>query len=645
MFEHFKLYRGQKVSPEEVVDRLTKSGYVRNPLLEREGDFVLRGETLEVFPFTFEFPVRITWDFDEIERIFAFNPADGRPLWDYELVVVLPRRDSKRKRTVDKVDVRLIEELPTYNFIDFQEGDYVVHTDHGIGRYLGMRKIRFKDGERQALVIEYADRDLLYVPVEEAHLVQRYISFDKRVKVKLSRLGGADWRRLKERVRRGIYNMALEMLKIQALRSTLPGFAFPEDDELQREFEATFPYEETPDQRKAIEEVKRDMMAPRPMDRLICGEVGYGKTEVAMRAAFKAALAGKQVAILVPTTLLAEQHYTNFLSRMERFPVRVEMLSRFRSPKEQKRILEEVREGKVDILIGTHRLLSGDVRFKDLGLLIIDEEQRFGVKHKEKMKRMRALVDVLTMTATPIPRTLYMALMGLKDISVITTPPVNRLAVETRLVRFDPDIIKQAIEREVARGGQVFFVHNRVESIERRAKWLSKLVSARIAIAHGKMSSDRLEEIMLRFIRGEIDVLVCTTIIESGIDIPNANTLIVERADMFGLAELHQLRGRVGRYDRQAYAYFCLPPDEVLTDDARRRLSAIERYSDLGAGFHLAMEDLEIRGAGNVLGTEQHGYITAVGFDLYCRMLRSVVEELRSKLNDPAQVLLGVDSP
>ncbi len=629
MFRHIKIYHRQSISIDELSSRLLGLGYERVTSVFQEGEFCVRGEVLDIFPFTFDFPIRLSWDFDVIEKIATFNPVDGRLLWDYEVVVLLPRRKTQSVKRIIDIDPSVLEELPVYNFVDFREGDYVVHTEYGIGRYLGLRKAEFKGVEKDALAIEYLGGDILYVPIEDAHLVQRYMGFEKGIKVTLSRLGSSEWQRLKERVKRGIYNMAAEMLRAQALRSRLSGFSFPEDDEIQMAFETSFPYEETPDQRKAIEDVKMDMQSSRPMDRLICGEVGYGKTEVAMRAAFKAVLAGKQVAILVPTTLLAEQHYTNFRERMKDFPVVVEMLSRFRTRREQKRVLEGLERGEVDIVIGTHRLLSPDVRFKDLGLLVIDEEQRFGVKHKERMKRMRVLVDVLTMTATPIPRTLYMSLMGIKDISVISTPPQNRLSVETRLVRFDKDIIRQAIEKELSRDGQVFFLHNRVETIERRAKWLRGLLpDARIAVAHGQMLPAELERVMLEFINHKIDVLVCTTIIESGIDIPNANTLIIERADMFGLAELHQLRGRVGRYDRQAYAYFCLPPMELLSEDAKKRLKAIEKYSDLGAGFHLAMEDLEIRGAGNILGTEQHGYIAAVGFDLYCRLLRQVISEI-----------------
>ncbi len=642
MFRHWKVYTGQSISPQELAGHLLSLEYSRTEQVLQEGEFSLRGEILEIFPYTFEFPIRMHWDFEKVERIFAFDPSTGEALWDYDVVVLLPKTKSVRfARKIDEVDPKVLEEVPTYGFVDFKEGDYVVHVEYGIGLFLGCKKIKLGDRESKCFVIEYDGGDLLYVPVEDAHLVQKYIGIDPRIKIKLTRLGTGEWKRLKEKVRRGIYSMAMEMLKIQALRSSLKGFSFPPDDDLQRRFEASFPYVETEDQRKAIEEVKRDMESERPMDRLICGEVGYGKTEVAMRAAFKAVLGGKQVAILVPTTLLAEQHFANFSERMRNFPVRVEMLSRFRSEKEQKRILEDLREGRIDIIIGTHRLLSSDVKFKDLGLLIIDEEQRFGVKHKEKMKRMRVLVDVLTMTATPIPRTLYMALVGIKDISVITTPPKNRLAVQTRLVPFDRDIIRQAILRELNRGGQVFFLHNRVQTIDKRKEWLRRFIPARIEVAHGQMPPTELEKVMLDFIKGKIDVLVCTTIIQSGIDIPNANTLIVERADTFGLAELHQLRGRVGRYDRQAYAYFCLPPKEVLTESARRRLIAIEKYSDLGAGFHLAMEDLRIRGAGNILGTEQHGFITAVGFDLYCRLLRQVVEEIKRKYPSPEEILLG----
>jgi transcription-repair coupling factor (superfamily II helicase) len=424
--------------------------------------------------------------------------------------------------------------------------------------------------------------------------------------------------------------LAAEMLRTQALRASLVGFAFSKDGEWQKEFESRFPYKETPDQLKATLDTKEDMEAPRPMDRLICGDVGYGKTEVAMRAAFKAVTDGKQVAILVPTTILAEQHYYNFTKRLEGFPVKVGMLSRFRTRHEQQAIIKETREGKTDILIGTHRLLSKDVSFKDLGLVVIDEEQRFGVRSKEKLKHFRLLADVMTLTATPIPRTLYMALAGARDMSIISSPPTNRLAVKTRMISFDEDTIRQAIKQEMDRGGQVFFLHNRVENIDSIADGVRKLApEAKVAVAHGQMSARFLEGIMLKFLKKELDILVCTTIIESGIDVPLANTLIVNHADKFGLADLHQLRGRVGRLDVQAYAYFIVPRRELQSEIARQRLKVLEKHSDLGAGFHIAFEDLQIRGAGNLLGAQQHGFITSIGFDLYCRLLKESIEHLK----------------
>jgi transcription-repair coupling factor (superfamily II helicase) len=423
-------------------------------------------------------------------------------------------------------------------------------------------------------------------------------------------------------------------LKVQAWRKALGGYAFKPDVPWQETFEKAFPYPETPDQATAVTDTKRDMEAPFAMDRLLCGDVGYGKTEVAMRAAFKCVMGHKQVAFLVPTTILAEQHYQNFQKRLKDFPVRVEMLSRFRTRHEQKKIIEDTAQGAVDILIGTHRLISADIRFADLGLVIIDEEQRFGVKHKEKLKEMRSLVDVLTLTATPIPRTLYMSLMGAKDISVINTPPENRMAIETHVVVYDKALLRQVIERELKRSGQVFFVHNRVEDIEKIRDDVAVLapVGAKVVYAHGQMSSKILEKIMVDFLENRIDILVSTTIIESGIDVPNANTIIIHNADAFGLADLHQMRGRVGRFTKKAYAYFVVHPGKALNNDARKRLEAIHEYSQLGSGFKIAMEDLELRGAGNLLGLQQHGHISAVGFDLYCRLLRESVAALQQTL-------------
>ncbi|MBT9253764.1 MAG: transcription-repair coupling factor [Brockia lithotrophica] len=523
-----------------------------------------------------------------------------------------------------------------HDLFDLRPGDYVVHVHHGIGRFQGLETLTVGGVSKDYLLVRYAGGDLLYVPVEQLNLLQKYLSAEGH-EPKLHRLGGGEWKRAKARARRSAQEMAEELLKIYAARMRLPGFAFDLDNELVRAFEATFPYEETPDQLRAIAEVKRDMESPRPMDRLLVGDVGYGKTEVALRAAFKAVMSGKQVAVLVPTTILAQQHLQTFRERLEGFPVRVEMLSRFRSRREQKEILRRLAQGEIDILIGTHRLLSDDVVFRDLGLLIVDEEQRFGVGHKEKIKKMATQIDVLTLTATPIPRTLHMALAGIRDMSVIETPPKDRFPVQTYVLEYSPVVVREAIERELGRGGQVFVVYNRVQGIHRVAAEVQALVpEARVAVAHGQMDEEELERVMLAFLEREIDVLVTTTIIETGVDIPNVNTLIVLDADTLGLAQLYQLRGRVGRSNRIAYAYFTYRPGKNLTPEAEKRLEAIREFTELGAGFKIAMRDLAIRGAGNLLGPEQHGHIAAVGLELFTGMLREAVSELKGE-EVPAQ--------
>ena len=518
-----------------------------------------------------------------------------------------------------------------YNFEDLKPGDFVVHVDYGIGLYRGLVRLE-ADGQGEFLLIEYEGGDRLYVPVERLDLVHRYIGPSERPP-RLDRLGGTAWRRAKRRARKAAQEVAKELVELYAARKALPGFAFSPPDALFREFEATFPYEETPDQWEAIEAVIEDMCSPTPMDRLVCGDVGFGKTEVAVRAAFKAVMDGKQVAVLVPTTVLAEQHYRTFKSRFDRYPVVVEVLSRFKSPAEQRRILRDLERGKVDVIIGTHRLLQRDVAFRDLGLLIVDEEQRFGVAHKERLKELRKTVDCLTLTATPIPRTLQMALVGLREMSLINTPPPDRQAIKTRLIPFDPRLIREAILREVKRGGQVFFVHNQVADIEAVARKVREMVpEVSVEVAHGQMRGRRLEEAMMRFVRGEVDVLVCTTIIESGLDIPNANTIIINRAERFGLADLYQLRGRVGRSSRRAYAYLIVPSPQELTRDARKRLRALQELSDLGSGFRLAMRDLEIRGAGTLFGHRQSGHIADVGLELYNTMLEEAIRELKGEV-------------
>jgi transcription-repair coupling factor (superfamily II helicase) len=546
------------------------------------------------------------------------------------------------------------------DFSELNEGDLVVHLEHGIGRFLGLMKLPVTEGrtaaspaslelrppekerlvETEVLALEFADEAKLYVPLEQAYLVSRYVGAGKK-SPSLSSLGDGRWARAKVKAAASIFDYAGKMLAIQAERQMHPGYAFAPDTRWQAEFERSFPFRETPDQMKAIIDTKIDMERPRPMDRLICGDVGFGKTEVAVRAAFKTVMDGKQVAVLAPTTVLAQQHFEVFRQRMLDYPVRIEMLSRFRSQSEQKKVLQLLREGGVDIIIGTHRLISGDLVFKDLGLVVIDEEQRFGVLHKEKFKELFKLVDVLTLSATPIPRTLYLSLVGVKDMSTIETPPLNRLPVETVVSAYDEQIIRAAIDRELERQGQVFFLHNRVATIERaRDRIVHLCPQARVEIGHGQMDADELEAVMARFIAGKNDVLVCTTIIESGLDIPNANTIFIDRADQFGLADLYQLRGRVGRAEHKAYAYLLLPREMMTIGAARKRISAIKQYSSLGAGFRIAMRDLEIRGAGSILGTAQSGHIVAVGFDLYCQLLKQAVAQLKG---DKPRLRLEID--
>ncbi len=514
---------------------------------------------------------------------------------------------------------------------DLNLGDYVVHTTHGVGRFAGLREITQGDQKGDFMLLEYAGDSKLYVPLTRLDLVQKYRGAGE-TKPQLDRLGGVTWNRTKGRVKAKMRDMADELLKLYAQRRLTEGFAFSKDSNWQREFEDAFEFPPTKDQLTAVKDIKRDMEAEQPMDRLLCGDVGYGKTEVAMRAAFKALGDGKQVALLAPTTVLAFQHYETFRRRFQSFPIKVELMSRFRSAKENKATLEGIAEGKVDIVIGTHRILSKDVVFRDLGLLVVDEEQRFGVRHKERLKQMSHNVDVLTMSATPIPRTLHMSMLGIRDMSVIETPPKDRLAIQTVVAHYDAELIKTAIEQEVSRGGQVYFIHNRVDSIfMRAASILEMLPDVRIGVGHGQMGEAELEKVLLGFMRHEFDVFVSTTIVENGIDIPLANTIIIENAERHGLSELYQLRGRVGRSNRRAYAYLLIPQDTELSEIARKRLAALKEFSDLGAGFRIAALDLELRGAGNILGGEQHGHIEAVGFDMYVRMLEEAIQELRGE--------------
>ncbi len=557
----------------------------------------------------------------DLKSGFVCRAGGFAVLTDHEIFSRHHRR-IRRKRFKEGVAIS--------DYSNLTKGDYVVHTNYGIARYLGLETITVDGCNRDCLLLQYAENDRLYVPLEEFNQVSKYSGKDTAPA--LTRLGGPGWEKLKKKTKKAITDMAADLIKLYAERKVRGGYAFGEDTVWLKQLEASFPYEETPDQLKAINDVKRDMQDNKPMDRLICGDVGYGKTEVAVRAAFKAIEDGKQVAILVPTTVLAQQHYHTFSERLKNFPVRIEMLSRFRTRKQQLEIVKDLAEGKVDLVIGTHRLLSKDVVFHDLGLLVIDEEHRFGVRHKEKLRRLKATVDTLSMSATPIPRTLQMSLIGVRDMSLIHTSPKDRLPIITEIVEFDPAVIATAILREIDRGGQVFFVHNRVQTIESMYRYLKKIVpQAEIAVAHGQMHERSLEGIMLAFLAGRFNVLLCTAIIESGLDIPSVNTIIINRADRFGLAQLYQLRGRVGRSATRAYAYLLTPPMKSMTADAIKRLRALEAHSDLGAGFALAMRDLEIRGAGTILGSKQSGFIEQLGYDLYNKLLEEAVAELKGE--------------
>ncbi|RMF96547.1 MAG: transcription-repair coupling factor [Candidatus Schekmanbacteria bacterium] len=554
----------------------------------------------------------------------GFISEDLRLVFVTEKDIFGTKREIYRKKTVTPVK-------SASTFESLKEGDYVVHTEYGIGIFKGIQSMITEGRQIDFLLIEYSGGEKLYVPIDNFHLVQKYIGV-KGTKPVIDRLGGTGWIKRKERVQKAIDSIAKELVELYALRQMSKGFAFSPDDNWLREFESKFEYEETPHQAKAIEEVKRDMESPVPMDRLICGDVGYGKTEVAMRAAFKAVLDGKQVAVLVPTTILAHQHFKTFQERFSGFPIRIEMFSRFVSKKYQKKIIDDLEEGKIDIVIGTHALVINRLRFRDLGLLIIDEEHRFGVKHKEKLKNIKKDVDVLTLTATPIPRTLQFSLMGIRDISIIETPPEDRLPIKTFVSAFNKNIIRKGILNEKERGGQIYFVHNRVQSIEAMKNFLEKLVpEIKIGVAHGQMKTSELERIMIDFINKKFDLLLSTTIIESGIDIPSVNTIIINRADKLGLAQLYQLRGRVGRSRTQSYAYILVPHDKAMTKDAIKRLRVIEETTDLGSGFKVAMHDLEIRGGGNILGEAQSGQIAAIGYDLYCKLIRETIAQMKGE--------------
>jgi len=565
--------------------------------------------------------------------IIQANLHQGFHFLSTEIVVVADQEifGVKKKKAQRAFREKYEQGVRLTSLEDLSVGDYVVHINHGIGRYLGLENIQTEGFQKDYLALEYHNKDKLYIPIEQMDMLQKYLGVEGQAP-RLSKLGNAEWSRLKKKVGGSVKDLAKDLLALYAVRETTQGYAFAPDSIWQKEFEDAFPYVETEDQLRAIEEVKKDMERPQPMDRLLCGDVGYGKTEVAMRAAFKAVTEGKQVAVLVPTTILAQQHLITFQERFKDYPMTIEMLSRFRTPKEQQKIVKDVAKGQIDIIIGTHRLVQKDIAFKDLGLVIVDEEQRFGVAHKERLKQLRKNVDVLTLTATPIPRTMYMSLVKIRDMSVIETPPEDRFPIQTYVMEFDEEIIRDAIRQELDRQGQIFYVHNRVETIDKVAQQLSFLVpEARIIVGHGQMSENELEDTMWDFIQGKYDLLVCTTIIETGLDVPNVNTLIVDEADKVGLSSLYQLRGRVGRTNRVAYAYLTYRRNKVLSEIAEKRLQAMRDFTALGSGFKIAMRDLEIRGAGNLLGGEQHGHIASIGFELYARMLQQAINELKGE--------------
>ncbi len=618
------LWAGHKAALDELVQRAKEGNevllYCESPAETQRIAEIIR-EIAGQVPHSFHLPLGYVYQGFVVESLNTIVVSHHELFGQYAL-----RRRERPARTTAPVD----------SLADLQPGEYVVHVSYGVGKFLGTETIEEKGGKAEYLTIEYADNAKIHVSVQNIALVQKYIGTSPK-RPTLSKVGTKRWQKQKEKVAESVRDLAAELLDVQAKRQAVGGIAYDEDSQWQMEFEESFAYQETPDQTSAVREIKADMQEPVAMDRLLCGDVGYGKTELAMRAAFKAVEGGKQVAVLVPTTVLCVQHGRTFSERFADFPVTIEVLNRFKTARQAKDILMRTKRGDVDILIGTHRLLSKDVAFKDLGLLIIDEEQRFGVEHKERLKRMRVNVDILTMTATPIPRTLHMALLGLRDISSLTTAPLDRRSIVTSVTTYNQDMIRKAIYRELNRQGQVFFLHNRVQSIEKKAWEIGKLVpDAKVDIAHGQMTRRELEDAMVNFVLGATDVLVCTTIIESGLDIPNANTIFINDADRFGLAELHQLRGRVGRYKHRAYAYMLMPNSRPVSPIAAKRLKAIEEYSHLGAGFRIALRDLEIRGAGNILGAEQSGHIQMVGYQMYCEMLADAVRELKHEKVEPA---------
>ncbi len=611
---------------------------------EEVSNFIASGYTVYLFADTEAQAERLNHILKGLAvTILPAGISSGFSFGGFKLVVIHENElFGRRKRVPKSVKTAIGQAIDT--FIELSPGDYVVHVNYGIGKFLGIQRMKAGGTERDYIHLEYANEEYIYIPIEQVNLVQKYIG-NQGNEPRLDKIGGKGWETRKNRVKKSVEDIAKGLLELYSRRKTIQGYAFPRDTEWQVEFEAAFPYEETEDQLRCIEEVKADMEQPFPMDRLVCGDVGYGKTEIAIRAAFKAVLGGKQVAVLAPTTILAEQHYENFQERMRNYPISIRMLSRFIDKAEQKKTLKMLQEGKVDILIGTHRILQKDVAFRDLGLLVIDEEQRFGVKDKERLKQLKTNVDCLTLTATPIPRTLHMSLMKIRDMSILRTPPHDRMPIETHIGEFSEEAVAEAIRREMERGGQVFYLHNRVESLEEVQRFLERLVpEALMGVVHGQMPPEELEDVMHRFIHGGYHVLISTTIIENGIDIPNVNTIIIDRADMYGISQLYQLRGRVGRSNRLAYAYLFYPADRVLSELAMKRLQIISDHTELGSGFKVALKDLEVRGAGNLLGKEQSGDIGSVGFDLYLRLLDEAIRELEGRREEePPEPFLDLE--
>ncbi len=621
-----RLKVGDVIRMQELEQKLVALQYQSVPHVAAPGQYALRGPAFDVFPISYRLPVRLRLVSDTVQSIRDFTLSDGRNLTSFEDVFLLPVSDFFQKK-LEKMEEQFALFEPVFKAKDLERGDYVVHFKYGIGKFLGLKTLENKGKKEKHLAIEYADREILYVSTHEP--VERFIG-GSHASPKLTKLHSKEWERIQQRTKSALHQVASDMLEIQVRRNIEKGFAFNAQLEWEEKFSQGFSFELTEGQKRSLAEVYQDMENVRPMDRLLCGDVGYGKTEVAIRAAFRAALCGKQVAFLVPTTLLAEQHFLRLRERLRDFPVRVNLLSRFQTKEEMKQVSAGLNSGEIDIVVGTHRLLSKDIVFRDLGLVIIDEEQRFGVVHKERLKSMRALVDILTLTATPIPRTLHLSMLGVRDMSVIDTPPKTRLPVETYVTPYHEGLIAQAMRKELERKGQIYFIHNRVQDMEKIYLRLKKILpEVRFGVAHGQMPAAALEGVMKRFMEHELDCLIATNIVESGIDIPNVNTLLIDRADLFGLADLYQLRGRVGRYhrERQAYAYLLIPPQAGMGEEASKRLKAIERFTDLGSGFKIAVEDLQIRGAGNLLGHEQSGFIHAVGFDMYCRMLKQAIKD------------------